>query len=180
MTATPSSTAHRVVDSSGCFRRSDFSTFCAVAARMSSRQIMRAFIENTVWRSVQIAPFESWRNSTTSSCTTLRFRSSELGELHIACGHDCLQSDRMHNSAQDSYVPAHSENLVVSLCGLPQAVDSHAITGSPALSHTQIVIRLCAPNCQSTSANKNTSSPQGTVHDNPPFAMNFWYRLGYV
>ena len=47
------------------------------------------------------------------SCTTFRFRGSELGEFHIVCGCDCLQSDRIHNSAQDSYVPAHSENLVV-------------------------------------------------------------------
>ena len=55
VTATPSGTAHRVVGSSRCFGRSEFSTFCAVAARMSSWQRMRAFIENMVLIDVAVS-----------------------------------------------------------------------------------------------------------------------------
>ena len=55
-TTTPSSgMVHRVVDSSRCFRRSDFSTLCAVTARMSSRQRMRTSIENTVLVGVAVS-----------------------------------------------------------------------------------------------------------------------------
>ena len=149
---------------------------------MPSRQRMRTFIESTVLTGVavsEIALFESQRNSINLHATHSDFGAQSYVSFifFFRCG--CLQSDRMHNSAQDSYLPAHSENLVVFFVWPPSSrgfARNHRFSGplayqnSGSVKHPELSKHFCE---------QNTSSLQGIVHDNLPFAMNFWYRLGY-